>query len=99
MRVLQYFWLPSLLYALLTVTLWKWNSNQLLILLNESEHIYWILDFKGEVHSIWDLWRSGLQECKGKGFYEVGRAGISFRLGLENLDFFMEVAPARIYLP
>ena len=32
-------------------------------LLNGSEHIYWIWDLDGEVHSIWDLWISGLQEC------------------------------------
>ena len=22
------------------------------------------------MHSIWDLWRSGVQECKGNGFFE-----------------------------
>ena len=32
-------------------------------LLNGSEHVYWILDLEGEVHSIWDLWVSGFQEC------------------------------------
>ena len=40
-----------------------------------SAHIYWILDLEGEVHSIWDLWSSGLQECKGHIFFEVGRGG------------------------
>ena len=30
-----------------------------------SAHIYWILDLEGEMHSSWDLWSSGLQECKG----------------------------------
>ena len=34
-----------------------------------SAHIYWILDLEGEVHSIWDLWSSGLQECKGNFFF------------------------------
>ena len=43
--------------------------------LNGSEHIYWILDLEGEVHSIYDLWISGLQECKGNGFFEVSRVG------------------------
>ena len=33
-------------------------------LLNVCEHIYWTLDLEGEVHSIRDLWRSGIQECK-----------------------------------
>ena len=47
-------------------------------LFNGSEHIYIyidiyrILDLEGEVHSIWDLWISGLQECKGNGFFKVG---------------------------
>jgi hypothetical protein len=38
--------------------------------------LYWILDLGDEMHSIWDLWRSGLQECKGNGFFGswVGRA-------------------------
>ena len=38
---------------------------------------------KGEVHSIWDLWISGLQECKGNGFFEVGRGEQQFSVGLE----------------
>ena len=33
-------------------------------LLNGNEHIYWVLDLEGEVHSIWDVWVSGLQKCK-----------------------------------
>ena len=33
-----------------------------------KEHMYWIWDLEGEVHSIWDLWICGLQECKGNGF-------------------------------
>ena len=37
-------------------------------LLNGNEHIYWILDLAGEVHSIWDLWVSGLKECKSNEF-------------------------------
>ena len=41
--------------------------------LNGSEHKYWILDLEGEVHSIWDLWVSGLQECKcNEFFFEIG---------------------------
>ena len=50
-------------------------------LLNGSEHIYWILDLEGEVHSIWDLWISGLQECKGNGFFEVGWVDNNFWSG------------------
>ena len=47
------------------------NSQSIAYLLNGSEYIYiyiyWILDLEGELHSIWDLWISGLQECKGNG--------------------------------
>jgi hypothetical protein len=62
--------------------------------------MYWILDLEGEVHSIWDLWISGLQKCKGNGiFLKSGMVGNFFWLGLENLDFFLGFALARIYLP
>ena len=33
----------------------KMKSRPIAYLLNGSEHIYWILDLEGEVHSIWDL--------------------------------------------
>ena len=59
----------------------KMKSQSIAYLLNGSEHIYWILDLGGEVHSIWDLWISGLQECNGNGFFEVGRVGSGFRSG------------------
>ena len=64
----------------------KMKSQPIAYLLNGSEDIYWILDLEGEVHSIWDLWINGLQECKGNGFFKVGRAGSSFWSGSENLD-------------
>ena len=31
------------------------KSQSIAYLLIRSAHIYWILDLKGEVHSIWDL--------------------------------------------
>ena len=43
----------------------KMKSQSIAYLLNESEHLYWILDFEDEVHSIWVIWTSSLQECKG----------------------------------
>ena len=46
--------------------------------------IYWILDLEGEMHSIWDLWKSGLQECKGNGFFKVGWGGQQFSVGYRN---------------
>ena len=77
----------------------KMKSLTTVYLHNGNEHIYWSLDLEGEVHSIWNLWITGLQECKGNGFSEVGRTDINFRLGPENQDFFLGAAPARIYLP
>ena len=57
------------------------KSQSIAYLLNGSEHIYWIWDLEGEVHSIWDLCVSGLQECKGTDFFEVRQTGSSFRAG------------------
>ena len=41
-------------------------------------NIYIGLDLEGEVHSIWDLWVSGLQECKSNEFFSKsgGRAAV-----------------------
>ena len=47
----------------------KTKCQPIVNLLNESEHTYGILNLEDEIHSIWDLWRSGLQECKGNGFF------------------------------
>ena len=41
------------------------TSQSIAYILNESEHIYWILDLGDEVHSLWVIWTSRLQECKG----------------------------------
>ena len=43
----------------------KMKSQSIAYLLNGSEHIYWILDLEYEMHSIWIIRTSGLQECKG----------------------------------
>ena len=63
------------------------KSQSIAYLHNGSERVYWILDLEGEVHSIRGLWISGLQECKGNGFFEVGQAGNNFWSGSKNLDF------------
>ena len=63
----------------------KMKSKSIALSLNGSEDIYWILE--GEVHSIWDLWISGLQGCKGNGFSEVGQVGGNFWSGPKYLDF------------
>jgi hypothetical protein len=33
----------------------KLKSQSIAYLLNGSDHLYWILDLEGEVHSIWDF--------------------------------------------
>ena len=43
----------------------KMTSQLVAYLLNESEHIHWILSFQYEVHSICVIWTNNLQECKG----------------------------------
>ena len=60
------------------------KSQSTAYLLIESKHIYWVLDLEGEVHSIRDLWISGLQECKGNGFFEIRQAGNNFWLSPET---------------
>ena len=42
---------------------------------NGNEHIYWILDLEGEVHSIWDLWANGLQDARAMSFFKIRRVG------------------------
>ena len=39
------------------------------------------------------------KNAKAMVFSKSGGAGRSFRLGPENLDFFLGAAPARVYLP
>jgi hypothetical protein len=57
----------------------KIKSQSIAYLLNGSEHIYWTWDLEGEVHSIWDLWISGIQECKDNGlFNRAGRRATIF---------------------
>ena len=51
-----------------------------------SAHMYWILDLEGEVHSIWDLWSTNLQECKGHIFFEVGRGGQHVSVGFKKFS-------------
>ena len=44
-------------------------------------YIYMILDLESEVHSIWDLWKHGLQKCQGNDSPEVKWVGRSFQSG------------------
>jgi hypothetical protein len=73
------------------------KSQSLAYLLNRSEHI---LDLEGEVHSLWDLWSSGLQEYKGKDFFfKVGQASITFQLVQENWGGYpcLNLPPLKVY--
>ena len=45
------------------------HSESITFLLGGSEHICWILDLEGEVHSIWDMCTSIFQEYKGNTFF------------------------------
>ena len=62
-----------------------------------SEHIYLILDLECEVHSVWDLWISGLKNARAMSFFSIGRVGSSFRSGLENTNFLDERLPLPDY--
>jgi len=76
------------------------KSQSIVDLLNESEHIYGILDLGDEIHSIWDLWRSGLQECKCNGFFgsQTGRAKVFGRV--QKIPTSLRgVAPNILFLP
>ena len=47
-----------------------------------------MLDLESEVHATRNLWISGLQECKGNGFFsKSGRWATILSQVLENLDF------------
>ena len=48
----------------------KRNSQLIACSLNGSEHIYWIMDLENEVYSIWVIWTSGFQECKGNFIFQ-----------------------------
>lgn len=61
---------------------WFHFSNEISVhcLIKGSEYVCWILGFQGVLHSIWELWTSGLQEVQGQFFTKkknwVGRATI-----------------------
>ena len=84
---LLFFLLPSLLHALLTfiwmlsISLREWKPINCLFTKEKQKYIYQILGFQGEVHSIWDLWTTNLQECKDDSFfvflkYRAGRVKV-----------------------
>ena len=56
----------------------KMKSQSIAYLLNGSEHMYWISDLEGEVHSIWDVWISDIHECKDNWFFLIRTGGQQF---------------------
>ena len=59
----------------------KKESQSIANLLNGSGHIYWILDLDNQVHSIWVIWTSGLQDSMNQarvGGQGRGRLGSGF---------------------
>ena len=62
----------------------KIKSQSITYILN-GRHEYWILDCESEVHSIWDLWISGLQKCKGNGLLRSRAGGKKIRLSRKSL--------------
>ena len=78
----------------------KMKFQSIVNLLNESEHIYVTLDLRDEIHSTWGLWRSGLEECNGNGFLEVGWDGQRFSGGSRKSRLLCGVAAHDIlFLP
>ena len=63
------------------------KSQSIISLPRGSELIYWTLGLQGEVHSIWDVWMGGLQECKDDLLLESGEASNSCRLGPQKKTF------------
>ena len=78
MRILWYFLSAQLITCFIDILPLKIKSQSVVYLRSGSEHIYWILDLEGEVHSIWVIWTSGLQECKGKLFRSRAGQGPMF---------------------
>ena len=70
----------------------KMKSQSIAYLLNEGEDIYWILDLESEVHSIWDFWISGLQKCRGSGFFEQASKH-QFPVWSKKIKFYGRVVP------
>ena len=52
------------------------KSQSIACLLNESEHVYWIMDLENEMQSIWDLQSKRPSKMQGQCFFsKLGKAG------------------------
>ena len=95
MKILYCLCLPSFIDGF---TL-EMRSQSIYCLLSGSACMYWILDPESELHSIWDLWTSALQECKAFFlFRKLGGVGSTSRSGSKNIYYyycccFLEACP------
>jgi hypothetical protein len=74
------------------------KSHSIAYLLNKSEHTYWILDLRGEAHSIYMgfvVKRPLFQECKGNVFFKVGRGRHQFSVRFKFFPGGAAPAPIR----
>ena len=67
------FWTSKLNIRFIDSFTLKMKSQLIVYLLNESEHIYRIVDLEIEVHSIWVMCTNTLKKCRAILFFEVGR--------------------------
>ena len=75
----------------------KMKSQSFAYLFNVGEHIYWILDLEDEVHSIWVIWTSGLQECKSSLYFSKwGVVGRERSLGWSMLGVVAHNRPLKL---
>ena len=94
--------LPNSFDALLTfiymlsISTREWKSQSNTYLPRESKHLSIYLSrererergLQGDVHSIWDLWTSGLQECKGNFLGELDEVGSICQSGSSSLYYY-----------
>ena len=75
------FWTSKLITCFIGGFTLTMKPQSIAHLLHRNEHIYWMLDLEDEVHSIWDLWVSDLQECKSNDFFQNPVGGQQFAVG------------------
>ena len=68
------FWTSKLITCFMDIFTLKIRSQSIAYLLNKSEHIHWILDIEDEIHSIWVIWASNLQNARTSLCFKVGQS-------------------------
>ena len=64
----------------------KTKFSSVVLELSGSEHLHWILSLD-VVHTIWVLWMSDLQECKGNVFLKSGGEGNIFSVRFKKKNW------------